>query len=260
MEMRMNRKTFAVIMGVSILSAASAGAQSRMIAPACQKAFGADICVSGKMSGKNVTEIEAVIPMAAISNAPKEMEMKWPPPEDAIVSLPAELSAATGIQTLTFYWEPMGHPPAPFMTPHFDFHFNTISEADRRAMDCSDHVKPNELPSGYALTDDTVPNLGVLVGTCVPLMGMHALSMAGQPTPFSATMVLGYYHGSPIFFEPMISQATLMSKKPFSLPILAPIQASSSVVYPSQFNATYDAASNSYRFVLTGFKNSKPAP
>jgi hypothetical protein len=251
--MCMRRKLPAIVVLLTgLLPSALHGQAVRSIQPVCQKAFGADLCVSGKMSGVRVVEIDALVPMAAITSVPKQTEMKWPPPEDAVVALPAELSAATGIQSLTFYWESMGHPPAPFMTPHFDFHFNTISESDRKSLDCSDHVKPAKLPAGYALTDDTVPDIGVLVGTCVPLMGMHALAMKGQPTPFTATMVLGYYHGRPIFFEPMISRAMLLSKKSFSLPINA--VADGSVRYPTMFNARYDVNAKAYRFALTGFK------
>ena len=227
---------------------------ARAIRPSCQKAFGADLCVGGKMSGGMVVEVDALIPMSAITSAPKKMDMKWPPSEAAVVSLPPEIRSATGIQTLTFYWEAMGHPPQPFMTPHFDFHFTTISETERKALDCSDHAKPQKLPSGYVLTDDTIPDIGVLVGTCVPLMGMHALAMAGQPAPFSATMVLGYYHGRPIFFEPMISQATLLSKKSLSLPISAPAGSSH---FPTMFKASYDAKAKAYRFAFTGFKTTK---
>lgn len=84
----------------------------------------------------------------------------------------------------------MGHPPKPFETPHFDFHFYTISDSARRAIDCTDKLKPAALPAGYTMEDMTIPGIGLLVGTCVPRMGMHAGNYSHGPVPFHAMMVL----------------------------------------------------------------------
>ena len=138
-----------------VVSAPAQGA--RAITPSCGMAFGARLCVSGKMLGQRLVELDATIPMAAIASAPAKGAMVWPPAEAAVVPMPAEVRTATGIDHLTFYWEPMGHPPKPFETPHFDFHFYTIPDSARRAIDCADKTKPAALPAGYSLEDITVP-------------------------------------------------------------------------------------------------------
>jgi len=150
----------------------------------------------------------------------------------------------------------MGHPPGPFLTPHFDFHFYVVDTAARRAMDCKNDKKPASLPAGYSLLDIDIPGIGLLKGICVPLMGMHALrSTEAQGTkPFKSTLVMGYYDGRPIFFEPMIARATLLEKRNFSLAVPAPTGLPSNVHYPRRFTATYDASLQGYRFEFTGFR------
>ena len=47
------------------------------------------------------------------------------------------------------------------------------------------------------MPDMTLPDIGTLVGLCVPSMGMHSLPGADirDTTLFHQTMIVGYYHG-----------------------------------------------------------------
>ena len=181
--------------------------------------------------------------------------MVWPPAAAAVIPLPAEVLAAAGVSHLTVYWEPHGHPPGAFMTPHFDFHFYSISDSARQAIDCASKTKPDTLPAGYAMADMDIPGIGLLIGLCVPQMGMHSLpsAVAQDTTLFSSALILGYYDGHPIFFEPMISRATLLERKSFGQPIPTPAGLGAGVHYPTQFEAVYDAAIPGYRIVFSGF-------
>ncbi len=232
-----------------------AAAPTREIAGSCETAFGASVCSWAQVSGSKVVAVGATVPMAAIENTPLDAPMVWPPVFAAIVPMPAEARAATGMDHLTVYWEPHGHPPGPFLTPHFDFHFYTISDAERLAIDCTSKTKPANLPAGYVLPDVDIPGVGMLVGLCVPTMGMHSLvsSEVDATTPFSGTMVLGSYNGKPIFFEPMVAKAKLMEKHSFTLPMSTPPGLAAGVHYPARFEAVYDATIPGYRFVFTGF-------
>lgn len=156
----------------------------------------------------------ATIPIATIEGAPADAEMAWPPVASGILMLPKEAQTATGMTHLTIYWEPQGHPPAAVMTPHFDFHFYDISPERRVAIDCANVNKPAALPAGFILPDEEMPGIGMLVGICVPEMGMHSLlqSAYNDTTLFDATMVVGYYGGSAIFSELMIGRAYLLKK------------------------------------------------
>lgn len=256
-----SRRT-SLILGTTVIclafgDAGVASAQkARVIAPECGPVFGGQICVGGTARGNKIRSITATVPVSVIQGAPPPGVMKWPPESNMVLPLPAEIRAATGVEELTFYWEPMGHPPGPFLTPHFDFHFYVIPEAERRAIDCNNERKPESLPAGYSLPDANIPGIGLLKGLCVPSMGMHSLLDAdAQGTkPFKATLVMGFYNGKPIFFEPMIARATLLEKKTFSLRIPSPSGLPANAHYPRHFKATYDESSKGYIFEFRGFR------
>ena len=220
----------------------------------CTTVLGSEVCAWVTMDDGNPVEVGATVPMSLLESVPADAPMVWPPEELADIELPAE-AHALGIDHLGINWEAHGHPPATFMTPHFDFHFYSISRAAVRAIDCSDLSKPSALPVGYALPDITVPEMGTLVGLCVPRMGMHA--MPAQDTDatdaFGASMMLGYYGGAPIFFEPMVSQKLLLSGKDFTLPVPAVKGLPAGVRYPRVLRATYDSKNREYRLVASGF-------
>ena len=218
------------------------------------------VCTWARTQGDSVIDAGAVVPLASIANAPADAEMAWPPVASAILSMPAAVQAQTGLHQFTMYWEAHGHPPAPYMTPHFDFHFYTISDGERMAIDCTDTSKPSELAAGYSLPDQDLPpemaqmiGVSTLVGICVPQMGMHSL-LTGElesTEPFRGSMVLGYYATKPIFIEPMITQAMMMEEKSFTLPI--PSIPGATGNYPRSFRADYDGTQKAYRFVFSGF-------
>jgi hypothetical protein len=226
---------------------------------ACGDVYKGQVCTWSKSQGTNLMEVGATVPIASIENAPAEGSMDWPPKAAARLDVPG--TATSGLTEMTVYWEATGHPPGAYMTPHFDFHFYTISPADQLAIDCKDNVKPTTLAAAYSLPDQDLPPdmakmMGVskLVGICVPEMGMHALLTAELETKdvFRGSMVIGYYHGKPIFVEPMLTKAMLLEKKSFDLPI--PEIPGLTGAHPTKFQAVYDAAAQSYKFTFSGFK------
>lgn len=228
----------------------------------CADVNDAEVCTNARVQSKTVVDVGATIPLAAIENAKAGAEpMAWPPKPLLKSAMPWRTDKQTGLTELTMYWEPTGHPPAPYMVPHFDFHFYFVSAADIKAIDCKDESKPAALAAGYALPDQDVPPemqqmLGTakLVGVCVPGMGMHSLPAAelASTTPFRGTMVIGYYHAKPIFIEPMISRDMLLEKKSFTLPI--PEIPGLTRAHPTTFRADYDAQTQAYRFTFADFK------
>jgi hypothetical protein len=251
---------------VGLLAVAALGACAPKEVPivehqgACTEVFQAQVCTWARMQGDSVIDIGALVPLAMVENAPKEGAMAWPPVPAANLTLPEAAQQATGLKHMTIFWESMGHPPGPYLTPHFDFHFYTVSGEERTAMDCADLSKPAELPTGYSLPDVALPppmaamtGAATLVGLCVPQMGMHSLltSELESTSPFRGTMVVGFYKGKPIFVEPMITQVMLREKNPFTLPI--PSIPGMVGNYPHSFRAEYDEAQKAYRFVFADF-------
>jgi hypothetical protein len=227
---------------------------------ACADVFQAQVCTWAKARGNVLVEAGAVVPLASIENAPADQAMVWPPAAAAEIDLPEPVQQQGGLTQLTIFWEPGGHPPAAFLTPHFDFHFNVVGASERAAMDCADLSKPVALPAGYGLPDIPLPPemaqmMGVpaLIGLCVPQMGMHAIleSEIERKEAFEGSMVVGYYKGKPIFVEPMISRAMLLRKQSFDLAI--PDIPGLANPHATSFRAEYDATQQAYRFTLSGF-------
>jgi hypothetical protein len=229
----------------------------QMIQGDCRPVHGSDICVWAEMSGSMALSFGATVPLKSIEAAPADAPMAWPPVAAATIPVPAELTKATTIETVTVFWEPHGHPPGPYLTPHFDFHFNTLSSAGLDAIDCADATKPASLPAAYGMADVDAPApIGKLVGLCVPKMGMHAMPQAelDSAAPFQKTMIVGYYKTRPIFIEPMITRATLLEKKSFTIAVPDVPGRPTNARYPTQFRADYDAAAQTYRLVFSELK------
>ncbi|HSM18374.1 MAG TPA: hypothetical protein VK845_15410, partial [Gemmatimonadales bacterium] len=219
----------------------------------CAVAYQGEVCTWAMMQGTTVLEVGATIPMTSIQNAPDDEHMAWPPVAAVAPSMPEAAQSRAGLTHLTMFWEAGGHPPAPYMTPHFDFHFYTIPPADRADIDCTDQTKPAALPTGYDLRDEVLPpemaamiGVDTLVGICVPQMGMHSLlaSELESTEVFRGSMVLGYYHGKPIFIEPMLTRALLMERQSFDLPI--PEIPGMADPHPRAFRAEYDPEQDAY--------------
>lgn len=244
-----------------LLTAAACGSppadapETVALAGECAEVFGGQLCTWGSADASGaVTEFGITVPMAVITGAPEHMEMVMPPVANAILRMPAEVAAATGVDHFTFFWEAHGHPPGAYLTPHFDFHFYNISGAAREAIDCSNTAKPAALAADYALPDLEIPDLGTLVGMCVPAMGMHSApaSELEADVVFDGTMIVGYYETAPIFFEPMIAQHHLLRRQSFDLAMPSVPGVPAGVRYPTAFRAEYDAAADSYRFTFSG--------
>jgi hypothetical protein len=243
----------ALSLGVLALSL-GACSKERLVQGECRPVNGADVCAWDRMSGNTLVAFGATIPMHVIDSAPAEAPMTWPPVATATIPLSRVAQAASGFDNITIFWEPHGHPPAPYLQPHFDFHFNTISAAELAAIDCVDSAKPAQLPATYEMPDVDIPGLGTLIGLCVPTMGMHSMPGAelSAPTPFEKTMVVGYYRGQPIFIEPMITRTTLLARRTFPLTVPVVPNGPQHVRYPTRFVAEYDSTAQQYRFVFSG--------
>jgi hypothetical protein len=250
----------ALVLTVGALAAAATGS-ARSTSSSCAPVLGAEVCTWVVMEGSTPIELGATIPLALIEAVPTDVEMVWPPQELAALPMPVEARTALGIDHLGINWEAHGHPPASFLTQHFDFHFYNIPESRVRQIDCADESKPEHLPAPYALPDIDIPGMGVLTGLCVPNMGMHAMpeDEVHETHPFEASMMLGYYAGHPIFFEPMVSRELLLSRSDFALEMPAVQNLPVGVRYPTEFRAEYVADDDAYRLVFGGFDGARPA-
>ncbi|HEX6631416.1 MAG TPA: DUF5602 domain-containing protein [Gemmatimonadaceae bacterium] len=176
-------------------------------------------------------------------------------------------------------WNPLGHEPAGVYqdVPHFDFHFYTVSRAERDAIVPADPeyaAKANALPTG-----DYVPPFALQLGppgatpaeVAVPMMGVHWVDarsaelqrLLGKPEayrPFTRTFLLGSWNGRFHFWEPMITRAHMLAKKGAAdaavrdevIPIAVPARFQAPGHYPTAYRITWDSQAREYRVALTG--------
>ena len=106
-----------------------------------------------------------------------------------------------------------------------------------------------------AAIDDGTPS----GGTCVPKMGVHALDVRSpelqetDPSPFDATLILGYHAGALSFIEPMVTQAHFGTRANWGWDIPRPKKLGRSVLWPARLEANYDADSDTYDVVFSEF-------
>src|SRR3954463_10070901 len=144
--MSITRRTVGAALLAIIVGACSKDMPVTEVKGACADINKAQVCTWAKTQGDNLLEVGAVVPAATIENSPAEVPMVWPPVPMAVLDIPEAARQKNGPGPFTMYWEAGGHPPGPYMTPHFDFHFNTITSSERSDIDCADLSMPAALP------------------------------------------------------------------------------------------------------------------
>lgn len=243
-----------LLLGIAAVLAFAGGALANAATAAnesCSSLYGARVCTSYQMQSGKITALTLRVPVAMVEKAPADAPMVWPPKPDLTVPFAAEVQKQTGFTYATIYWNPHGHGPAVYAVPHFDFHFYFAPQREIEAVDCKNPLKPKSLPADYAMGDVDVPGLGKLVGSCIPDMGMHAMPAADLTRKaWKGSMIVGYYGGEPIFFEPMLTSALLLEKRSFSLPVPQDVASAPHVRYPRRFRAVYLAKQKAYDFTF----------
>lgn len=189
--------------------------------------------------------------------------------------LPMPLQNSTPFKLMELNWNPQGHEiPGIYTVPHFDFHFYTITKAERDLIVPTDaqyqqkaeNLPPAEfVPQFYStLTPPGAPT------PSVPKMGVHWIdvrspevqALLGHPElakPFTTTFIYGSWNGKFTFLEPMITRDFIMSRRTAAtasqrdtvmmLPMGAQVSPAGS--YPAAYRVMWDATANEYRIALT---------
>jgi hypothetical protein len=249
-------------------TAASSADRAGYDSPGLHRQYGPPVKVGAGMarayvvldakSGQTPVELGIALDARALDELPTAGEHSFD------LRLPARSPAPYRFAELD--WNSQGHPPAGVYTvPHFDFHFYTVPQAVRDAIDPSDPLyaaKANNLPVGpYVPPGYVVP--GVPAQLAVPHMGVHWSNVAapelqnllGNPAgyqPFTKTFIYGSWDGRFIFFEPMVTRAYLMTLPNAITPISVPALYPQPGWYPTAYRVSYDAKSKEFLVALTG--------
>lgn len=169
--------------------------------------------------------------------------------------LPMPAQNPTQYQLVELDWNPVGHPPPMVYTvPHFDFHFYTISLAERNAILPGPDfgAKAANYPPEEFRAPGFVPDpIGI------PLMGLH-WSNPSSPEfhglPFTSTFLYGSWDGHATFVASMATRAYLLSHPDTLGTIAVPASFEKSGYHPTAYRVTFDERAREYRVGITGLQ------
>jgi len=145
-------------------------------------------------------------------------------------------------------WSAHGDPSSSvYNKPHLDAHFFAVSMNDQ--MNIMGGMDTVMLASKY------IPKNCVPYGDVEMNMGVHYIDTTSSEfkgSPFQHSYNYGFYHGNMTFVEAICSKAYLDAKANYSGAISQPNAFTMGGYYPTQYNITYDASTDSYTYSLDG--------
>jgi len=170
-----------------------------------------------------------------------------------VLALPAPVVADdTTFNHVFFNWNPNGHgPPGIFGNPHFDFHFVTVSVAERQGV--IPGIDPVYYPREFVAKDYKRDNFPPGV---VPLQGLHwtdsSIIITNQT--FKNTFIYATYRGKLFAFEPMITRAYFLTNRDTIIAIKQAQLYRRAGRYPQNYSITHDPIKQTYDVVLRTFE------
>jgi hypothetical protein len=169
-----------------------------------------------------------------------------------VLTLDPKALELTPFDHLVVNWNVHGHPPANvFTVPHLDFHFYTITMAERMAI--------GPYSPATAAKFDLLPPAGFMPASYtadpggVPAMGKHWGNPA-NPLPFTHVMTYGSYNGQLNFVEPMVTLAVLQAGTKINMPYAQPEKfEKAGKWYPTKYNIYMDASTHKHYVTLSDF-------
>lgn len=170
------------------------------------------------------------------------------------VSLPDIAKAKTPYNHIGLDWNPMGHPPAFYQTPHFDAHFYMITpDVQQQIGNEMTDPKINIAPEAKYLPADYID-----AQVNVPQMGKHwfdKFSPELNGGEFTQTFIYGTYDGQVAFLEPMFTLAYLSSRPNDTFPIKQPAEfARKGLYYPTTYTIRHNPRTDGYTISLDGMR------
>jgi hypothetical protein len=195
---------------------------------------------AGKPAAIGVTLTEA-----ALTNLPSSGS-------ELVLLLPQQ-AEVTAFNHIGLNWNPQGHPPPGiYGVPHFDVHFYTISQQERKSINLNDggtkmyrDPDPQYLPQDYVLSP----------GSGDPGQGSHWEDQAAPELngePFTYTFIYGYYDGQLTFLEPMVTRAFLKTNSTVIADIKQPAAFAKPGLYPTQYQVTHSSLFREFSISLEG--------
>ncbi len=170
-----------------------------------------------------------------------------------VLALPAPVVADdTTFNHVFFTWNPIGHgPPGIFELPHFDFHFVTVTVAERQSV--IPGIDPVYYPQEFVPIDYLRDNFPPGV---VPFRGLHWADSSLHTTNanFKNVLIYNTYRGKLFAFEPMITRAYLLTNPDTIIAIKQAHYYRRTGDYPQNYSINHNAVNHNYNVFLRDFE------
>lgn len=175
--------------------------------------------------------------------------------EEYVVPLPPG-AAVPPFNHITLDWNPHGHiPPQIYDVPHFDFHFYMMTQEERARITATgeDVARVQRKPPADAVPEGYI----YATGGDEPGMGAHWVNPESPEfhgTPFTHTLIYGFYDGRMNFIEPMVTLPFLRTKPDVTAPMAQPKSYHEHGYYPTRYRIQHvpDADGGTTRVSLEG--------
>jgi hypothetical protein len=162
--------------------------------------------------------------------------------------LPGQEMPTPPYHTVVVGWDPLGHAPAVYAVPHFDFEFYFITSEEVGMISPGSDTTP--VPDRFRPRD-------YRAALAEPSVGTHwgdTLAAEFHGKPFAATFVYGFQDGSMIFLEPMIALSFMNEHPSFSGEIKQPDAFQREGYYPTRYAVEFNPKDSTVTVALEDLK------
>lgn len=193
-----------------------------------------------------------------------DLHMECAGGHETLLKLPDELRERANLpfKFVMVNYNPHGHqPPGVYETPHFDIHFYTQSDEDRRNIllgACAEVIDCELLEvATEPLAPEFAPPGHIDVGAAMGMMGNHLIDLSSPEfngSPFTHTWIWGVYGGRVTYFEPMIAVAYLKTEPRGCFTYRMPQRLPEAGDYPTRYCIEYNVGRKEYTVSLDRFR------
>jgi hypothetical protein len=168
-----------------------------------------------------------------------------------MLDIPQNVKSLTAFDHILIDWNPMGRELDPvYGIPHFNFYFYMIGMSQVASI--VPGAAMEKLPPPGFVPDNYLPTTGGVTGKGKRWLNINAPELKGLA--FTKTFNYGSYNGNLIFYEPIITRATLLEGKDCTLPFGVPTLFSPiNKWYPTEFGYKTDSKTGDITVSLSGF-------
>lgn len=241
--------TYAVVAAIFMLAGISSAGYLSNVPGAEERVSGGVVRSWARVDYYNkVSEAGVTLPFDLIKDPPSQPPETGPRGAVTTLEFPLVVGDTTFLEHFELHYRKRGQGTDLFRESHFGLRFCSFPVAEFLKITSPDPKVPakSRIPPGF-----TYPG----PGEAVYQVGTRAMRPGDIGKKSDYVLTVGFYDGNLMFIEPVVKREFLLRKSDFELDIPMPAALGYEAYYPIRFRASYDAATDSYSFVFSRFRN-----